>query len=292
MKRKRFTVDGDVLDRHASDSGPRYMEMTSGESGTLTESFFSFLPIEVTCLIVKTVAQDNSAVDLQRLLWYLLPLYGISPLLHQSSYNVTQMLLLRETLVAVNDEFPDLFDSCFEERMNRVSATTQSRMTREDRLTSLKALINAPFIELFVFLKCRLCEHCRDDLARTRAWERVNLPRVEEDDDLVPLCSSCDEYILIDKCMEESTEKLDFAELQRVPIMQYRWISEEKCLLWCGGVINPAIREKMHALKGVPVTLYLLKDALPFIKECYFINHKKGEPLTFSGHNDDEDGTT
>lgn len=290
-----------MLDRHGNSNGPRYMASDEAicEPSALAESFFSFLPIEVTCLIARTIAYENDAIDLQSFLCYLLPLYGILTTEHRKSYDVTQTMLLEESQNAVKDEIPDLFSTCFQERMNRIDSTanrSDSTMTSDKQMASLKALINAPFIELFTFIGSRVCEHCLNNLAATRLWERVNLIGVQADDDLVPLCSYCGDFMAIDSKVKEGTKKVDYAELRRRPHTIYRWISEKMCRKWCNGNENAmatSIRKKSFITKSETGTLCLLKDALPFIKERYFINRKKGQSLTFSEESCDEekDGT-
>jgi hypothetical protein len=300
MKRKRYIVEGDLLDRHSKSNGQRYMASDEAicEPSALTESFFSFLPIEVTCLIVRTIAYENDAIDLQSFLCYLLPLHGILTTEHRTFYDTIQTTLLMESQNAVRDEISDLFSVCYKERLDRIDSTTKrvdSKMAMDKQMASLKALVNAPFIELFTFINSRVCEHCLNDLAITRLWERVNFSGVQADDDLVPLCSYCGECLKIDYKVKDSTRKLNYPDLRATPKNRYRWMSPKKCYRWCGGNENAmatSIRKKSYITNGKSDTLYLLQDALPFIKERYIINRKKGQSLTFSEEScdDEEDG--
>lgn len=298
MKRKRYTIEGDLLDRFSGSSGPRYMVSDAAICGptTLTESLFTLLPIEVTCLIVSTIAHENDAIDLQSFLSYLLPLHGVSLAKHQAHYNVIQTTLLYASQNAVKEEMVDLFSQCFDERLGRISSTSRRfdvKSTHTTTMASLQAIVNAPFIELFTFVNSTICEHCLNDLAITRYWERVHLPEIQADDDLVPLCSDCGCEMQFDYRIKESTKKIDYAELRKTPHKRYRWMSEKKCRQWCGVDVNAiptTIRKKSSLDKRSPGTLYLLKDALPFIKERYFVNHKKGEPLNFSDSSSCDDG--
>lgn len=286
MKRKHvYTVDGDILNRHNASYGPRYMDESEEKivgHDLLLASHFACLPIEVTCLILGIVAQKNVR-DFQAFLHYLLPLYNVPLSMHQARYDTNQKTLLSFAFHELTSK-EGLFEACFDERVGRLKNTTDYHTSPFEKWSSLKALVNAPYMELFTFVNCRLCEHCQTDLATTRLFDKTYWKGVEYDDDLVPLCKYCGEKMLFRQRVKKSTEKLDFAKLHRRPHKAYRWMGEKTLIKWCGQEATQilAIRKKDNLNHRSSRTLYLLKDALPFIKESCIINYKQGQSITLS----------
>lgn len=284
MKRKRFTVEGDVVDCASLNDKPRYVGshelLSTKETPSLRETHFWELPIELTYHILCTVAQNNNPHDYQAFLRYLLPVYGVSLGLCEKNYDETRTDLLVVAMDALKDYYPALYQSCVKERLGRVDSTVS--LIYDDvyspfqHLESVRILVNTPFVELFAFANCRLCECCSTELAvsRNHSFSRV---REAIDHDIVPLCAYCGSKMDYSRRVKDTEKIIDLGALRRKPRHAYRWLNEKKLRQWCSipktmpialSPLATSIRKKIHRTR-MPFTLYLLKDLLPFVNDRY-----------------------
>lgn len=281
MKRERYSIEGDPIGSTCFVNKPRYMGVDFMSLPTsLTETYFAILPVEVTCLILGYAAPGDPR-HYQSLLRYILPIYDVSLAIHHKTYNVTQTMLLTMAQIILKEEQPLLFQASVRERLGRISSTinlNEPSLLPTDQVLSIKAISNASFVELFAFTNCLLCECCLCNLAATRRLYRLESEKF--DDDLVPLCYYCGNRMDYTQRVRENEKTLDIEMITKKPRMAYRWLDEKKVRRWCSipryvaiGDVIPMTLVRRNTYNcfpsSPPVTLYLLKDILPYVQSRY-----------------------
>lgn len=281
MKRKRYIIEGDLINGGSFTDKPRYIGDMENEDTKLADTYFSLLPIEVTCHLLTYITRNKDPRDYHTFLRYLLPLFGIPLDNHQKTYDLTQKILLVESQKLLEMAYPLLFNSCVTERLGRVESAVSlihdDVFTPLQHLDAVRVLVNASFTEIYAFVNCRFCECCLCELAVTRRQWLYSIGEAK-DHDMVPLCAKCGSKMDYSKRIKDTDKNVELGTIKRKPHRAYRWVNEKKLRQWCGipkthsiadSSLGSVVRKKIHHMMKTPATLYLLKDMLPFVKERY-----------------------
>lgn len=234
----------------------------------LSESFFSWLPEEVVGLIASHIVVSDPE-DLQAFLHYLLPMFGVSLSMLHATYTECQQTILATMQNVLANSRPRLFDSCLQERLRRTSdclSPVNETATRNiDKINSVKVVSSIPFLELFSFAHCRVCECCKENFAYQRS---INVN--------IALCRECGRYLNFDSRVREKQKTL-VSFIQCGPAYLYRWASEKLVRLWLGlSKDNPYMPSpiRLCIMGKKNTTFYLVKDVLPFVGPQYLTKPK------------------
>jgi len=281
MKRNYFQIEGDGMVGIGYNRKPCREALR--KSQIVTTTYFSWLDIDILLLILNDGVLD--AKDLQQFMRFFLPDSGISLQNHLKEYAPWQHKLLSFYNNLLKTKYVNLFKACCEDRLSRIhycSIPTSDHYdgtSYETKLTSLKAMLNAPFLELFAFANHHLCECCRKAFANN--WSAID-GKYQYDavyrDAVVPLCSGCGEHLTFQDKMTE--REVDMRRIKLYPNYAYRWVSETKLRQLLG--FKKSFNLEAY-LKDTPIRLkhfnsrkstkcyYLLKDMLPHILPKFIV---------------------
>lgn len=270
MKRGNYAIDGDIVVGSSWASNHRHLIFWQDvtKSSVLGESFFSWLPEEVMGLIASHILMSDPE-DLQAFLRYLLPMFGVSLSMLRATYTECQQTILATMQSVLANSRPRLFEACLQERLGRISdclsSMHQTVMRNVDGINSIKVVSSIPFLELFAFTHCRVCECCKEKFAYQRSIY-VN----------IALCQECGRYLNFDDRVREK-QKTPVSFVKCEPAYLYRWASEKLVRLWLGlSKDNPYMPSifRLCTMGKKHTTFYLVKDVLPFVGPQYLVKPK------------------
>lgn len=235
----------------------------------IMDTYFGYLPVEVTCHIFSYVADRKKPQDYQNFLRYLLPLFGINA--PSTTYDHTQSTLLNGAQNTLRLVCEILYSSCVRVRLHRIDMALVEPPKGDNTtmpyvvLQEVQKKMNEPYVEIFAFVDSHLCERCLRVIANDEYVRNALF-----------LCAKCDAYMSF-RLDPKSDPTIDFAAIKRKPRRAYRWISEAKLRRFCGipkpNPIAESIRRRVDYSSQKRPTLYLLSDILSLIKDRY-ISHK------------------
>lgn len=298
MKRNHYQISGDTVVGLGYLKSPKVLAKHNPKLDNT--SYFSGLPGDVILLILGEVAYFG-AQDLQNLMRYVLLVFGVSLEQHLEKYPEWQTEILSGCKKLLDIRYPVLFKDCRNDRLDRINRCSDVPHSNhyngyaakyEDRISSLIAILNADYLELFAFTNHHLCECCGGaQFANVHYAIGEETPLVYATGERrphIPLCAKCDDG-KVDNTFTEAI--VDCWGLQKIPILQYRWLSEAKLRKFCSLKKNAdiaayleehdtTVRIKRFVIRNVSKPFYLLKDALPLILPKF---KREGEPVFMCG---------